>query len=50
MKFKVDDIQFRITKIFSYGMAYEAFCKGYENPEYLMHKDIWIPDEYGSMK
>lgn len=41
---------FRITKNFSYNMAYEAFCKGYVNPKYLMGKEILIPNEYGYEK
>lgn len=47
MRFKINNISFRIAKIFSYGMAYEAFCKGYINPEELMGKEIHIPNEYG---
>ena len=41
---------FRITKSFSYNMAYEAFCKGYVNPEDLMGKEVLIPNEYGYKK
>ena len=41
---------FRITKNFSYNMAYEAFCKGYVNPEDLMGKEVLIPNEYGYEK
>lgn len=41
---------FRITKSFSYNMAYEAFCKGYVNPKELMGKEVLIPSEYGYEK
>lgn len=37
---------FRITKSFSYNMAYEAFCKGYVDPKELMGKEVLIPNEY----
>lgn len=41
---------FRITKNFSYNMAYEAFCKGYVDPKELMGKEVLIPNEYGYEK
>ena len=37
---------FRITKSFSYNMAYEAFCKGYVDPKELMGKEVLIHNEY----
>ena len=48
MRFKFGDYEFRITKIFSYNMAYEAFCKGYIDPKELMGKEVMIPNEYGT--
>jgi hypothetical protein len=38
---------FRITKSFSYNMAYEAFCKGYVDPKELMGKEVLIPNKFG---
>ena len=46
-KFKFANHTFRITKNYSYNMAYEAFCKGYVDPNELMSKEVLIPDKYG---
>ena len=50
MRFEFNGNTFRITKIFSYNMAYEAFCKGYIDPEELIGKEVPIPCEYGYEK
>ncbi len=40
--------KFRITKEFSYGMSYEAFCQGYVAPDELIGKNVEITGEYGT--
>lgn len=49
MRFEFSGNTFRITKIFSYGMSYEAFYSGYISPADLLGKIVQLPNEYGSL-